>query len=168
MATEFLFTGNDILSFRFFWKALLQQKGSHYFIKKICNCRRNRFLQLFFQILTRMKVAFRFSEIAFFKESFILASRNGFSINYKLCAFIWNFFLLVDAMLEIRCKPVFFNFFYSYQRKQFFWLVETDFLSNASFRLVETDFLLSLLLLRPNVVLVKTIIQIKVRSFFIE
>ena len=57
-----------------------------------------------------MEVAFRFSEIAFLKEYFILASGNGFPINYKLCAFIRSFFLLVDAMLEIRCKPVFFNF----------------------------------------------------------
>ena len=39
------------------------------------------FFILFFQILTRMEVAFRSSEIAFFKESFILASGNGFSIN---------------------------------------------------------------------------------------
>ena len=58
-----------------------------------------------------MEVAFRSSEIAFFKESFILASGNGFSINYKLCAFIWSFFLLVDTILEIRCKPLFFPFF---------------------------------------------------------
>ena len=46
--------------------------------------------------------------------------------------------------------------------------METDFLSNASFRREETDFLLSLLLLIPSVVLVKTIIQIKVKPFFIE
>ena len=97
-----------------------------------------------------MKVAFRFSEIAFFKESLILASGNGF------------------PMLEIRCKPVFFDFFYSKQRKQFFRLVEIDFLSNASFRRVETDFQLSLFLLRPNVVLVETVIQIKMKPFFIQ
>ena len=56
--------------------------------------RGNCFL-LFFQIVTRMEVAFLFSKIAFFKESFILASGNEF------------------PMLEIRCKPVFFDFFYS-------------------------------------------------------
>ena len=72
---------------------------------------------LFFQILTRMEVAFRSSEIAFFKVSFILASGNGFSINYKLSGFIWSFFLLVDRMLEIRYKPVFFEFFNSLQGK---------------------------------------------------
>ena len=61
-----------------------------------------------------MKVAFRSSEIVFFKESFILASGNGFSINYKLCVFIRSFFLLVDSIPEIRCKPIFFHFFYSF------------------------------------------------------
>ena len=39
-----------------------------------------------------MEEAFRSNEIAFFKESFILASGNGFLINYKLCAFIRGFF----------------------------------------------------------------------------
>ena len=45
----------------------------------------------------------RSSEIAFFKEPFILASGNGYLINYKL----------VDTMLQIRCKPIFFEFFNS-------------------------------------------------------
>ena len=45
----------------------------------------------FFQMI-RMELAFRSNEIAFFKESFILASGNGFSINYKLCVFIRSFF----------------------------------------------------------------------------
>ena len=55
-----------------------------------------------------MEVAFQSSEIAFFKKSFILASGNGFSIKYKLCAFIGSFFLVVQTILEIRCKPIFF------------------------------------------------------------
>ena len=101
MATEFLFTGNDILSFRFFWKALLQQEGSHYIIKKICNCRRNRFLQLFFQILTRMKVAFRFSEIAFFKESFILASRMDFRLITNFVLLFGTFFCWWTQCLKL-------------------------------------------------------------------
>ena len=99
-----------------------------------------------------MEVAFQSSEIAFFKESFVLASGNGFSINYKLCAFIQSFFLLVQTILEIRCKPIFFasgNGFFS-----------------ECFR-VETDFLLSFRLFRANFVLVETIIQIKVKLFFI-
>ena len=72
-----------------------------------------------------MKVAFRSSEVAFFKESFILASG-----------------------------------------KQFFRLVQMDFLSNASFWRVETDFLLSVHLFRANFLPVETTIQIKVKPFF--
>ena len=56
---------------------------------------RKPFSSFFFQILPRMEVAFRFSEMAFLKGSFILASGNGF------------------PMLEIRCKPVLFDFFNS-------------------------------------------------------
>ena len=48
-----------------------------------------------------MEVVFWSSEIALFKESSILASRNGFSTNYKHCAFMRNFFWLVDTMLKI-------------------------------------------------------------------
>ena len=66
-----------------------------------------------FQVLIQMEVAFRSSGIAFFKESFILTSGNRFLINYELCAFIPSFFLMVDTILEVRCKPIFFHFFYS-------------------------------------------------------
>ena len=41
------------------------------------------------------------------------------------------FLLLLESIPEIRCKLVFFEFFSSQQWKQFLWLVETDFLSNA-------------------------------------
>ena len=57
-----------------------------------------------------MEVACRSSEIGFFKQSFILASGNGFPINYSLCAFICSFSLLVDAIVEIRCEPIFLPF----------------------------------------------------------
>ena len=120
--TDILFSRKDILSFRFFWKVSLQLQGGQYILKNIISARGNRFL---IQILIRMEVAFWSSEIAFFKESLILASGNGFSINYKLCAFIRSFFLKVDTMLETMCKPIFFGFFYSEQWTQFF---------NASFR----------------------------------
>ena len=58
-----------------------------------------------------MEVAFSSSEIKFFKESFILASGNGIFTYYKVCAFTQSFFHLVDTMLEIKCKPIFFDFF---------------------------------------------------------
>ena len=116
-----------------------------------------------------MEAAFRSSYVEFFKESFILASGNGFSINYKLCAFIRSFFQLVDTMLEIRCKSIFFNFFLFLTAEAVFPASGNEcFLSSASFRRVETDFLLSPLLLRANIVLVETIIQIKVDPLFIE
>ena len=35
MATDFLFIGNGILSFRFLWKPLLQLEGSHHFLKNL-------------------------------------------------------------------------------------------------------------------------------------
>ena len=56
-----------------------------------------------------MEVAFRSSEIAFLRKSFALASGNGFWINCKLYAFIRGFSLLVDTILEIKCKPIFFH-----------------------------------------------------------
>ena len=39
-----------------------------------------------------MEAVFLPSEIVFFNESFILANGNGFSVNYKLCAFIQSFY----------------------------------------------------------------------------
>ena len=117
--TDFLFSGDDILHSDFF--------GNHYWNQREVNVCKTNFCQrkpfssffFFFQILTRMTVAFRSREIAFFKVSLILASGKGFLINYKLSAFIWRFFLLVDRMLEMRCKPVFFEFLNSLQVKQF-------------------------------------------------
>ena len=91
-----------------FWKPLLQlERGQH--LRKSCFCQKKPF------------------SLISDTESFSLASGNRFSIKYELCAFIRSFFLLVDTILEIRCQPIFFLFFYSQQRKQFFWLVETDF-----------------------------------------
>ena len=84
-------------------------RGSPKFLKHLVSARRNRFL--FFQALIWMEVAFRSSEIAFFRKSFVLASGNGFLINCKIYVFIRCFSLLVDTILQIRCKPIFFHFF---------------------------------------------------------
>ena len=94
----------------FFWKPLMQLEGVHFCCKKPSSL---FFLLFSFQVLVRMEVTLRSNEIAFFKESFVLASGNGFLINYKLCVLIRSFFLLVNTILEIRCKPVLFHFFYS-------------------------------------------------------
>ena len=105
---DFLFSGDDILSFTFFFETIIASSGRPKFFKHLVSARRNRFL--FFQALIRMEVAFRSSEIAFFRESFVLASGNEFLINCELYAFIRSFSLLVDTVLEIRCKPIFFHF----------------------------------------------------------
>ena len=75
----------------FFLETIIVIRRRPIFLKNIfISASRNRFFP-FFQMI-RMELAFRSSEIAFFKESFILASGNGFSINYKLCVFIRSFF----------------------------------------------------------------------------
>ena len=71
-------------------------------------------------------------------------------------------------MFEVKCKPIFFNFFYSVTPEAVFPASEDEFLSNAKFRRVETDYLLSVLFFRANVVSVETIIQIKMKPSFIE
>ena len=142
---DFLFSGDDIL-----WKPSLQSRGRPKFLKHLVSARRNRVL-FFFQAVIRMEVAFRSSKIAFFRKSFVLASGNGFFINCKLYAFIRSFSLLVDTILEIRCKPIFFHFFIpnltaeavfrDYRQGEiFFCLVETYFWMKPSFQLLEKDF----------------------------
>ena len=94
------------------------------------------------------------SGIVFFNESLILTSGNGFLANYKTCAFIQNFFVLVDTIVQIKCKPIFKDKQNSCSVKPFCWivkeipasrstffrLVKIDFSSNLSLRLVYLDF----------------------------
>ena len=74
----------------------------------LISAQRNRFLQFFFRYWF-----FSVQWNRIFQGILQLASGHGFSINYKLCAFIWSFFLLVYTILEIRFIPIFFHFFYS-------------------------------------------------------
>ena len=92
--------------------------GNHYcnqreakVFKTSCICQKK--LLSFFSGIDSNESSFRSSETAFFRKFFVLASGNGFLINYKLYAFIRTFSLLVETILEIRCKPFFFHFFYS-------------------------------------------------------
>ena len=105
MVTDFLFSAEDI-----FLETIIAIRGRPIFTKKLFLVKETVFF-IFFKILTRLEVAFRSSEIAFFKKSFILTSGNGFSINLKLWGSIRTFFMLVGSMLEIRSKPIFFKFF---------------------------------------------------------
>ena len=81
---QIFFLVETIFSYsHFFGKPLLQLEGGQYFKKVLFLLEETVFFN-FFQIMIRMEVAFRFSEIQFFKECFILASGNEFSINYKI------------------------------------------------------------------------------------
>ena len=73
-----------------------------------------------------------------------------------MCFYPELLFLPVESFIEITWKPIFFDFFSSLQWKQFFQLMETEFLSNGSLRPMETDFLSSVVLLRAIFVLVET------------
>ena len=44
---DFLFSGNDIHSFTYFWKPLLQLEGGQYLKKCLISARENRFLRFF-------------------------------------------------------------------------------------------------------------------------
>ena len=77
MATDFFFSRNDILSFNFLLKPLLQLEGRQYFKIILFRLEETGFF-IFFLILIRMEVAFRPSEITFCKKPFILTSRKGF------------------------------------------------------------------------------------------
>ena len=120
MATDFLFSGNDILSFTLSLKPLLQLEGDQYW-KKSISASENRFLS----DSDTNGVVFWCSEIVFSNESFILASENGFLVTYKSCVFIQSFLLLVDTILHHSRRG---NIF---------------FLTNPSFQYAESEFLSS-------------------------
>ena len=138
--------------FSFKWKRC---SFIHIFVQTIIAIRRRPIFLKNLVSAGRNRLLYFFSDTDSNGSSFLV---QWFSINYKLCASIRSFFLLVDTILQIRCKPILFHFFYSWQRKQFSRLVETNFLSKCSSRRVETDFLLSVRLFRANFVLVETII----------
>ena len=94
-----------------------------------------------------------------------------------------SFFLLVDTILETKCKPISKEEHYSCSLKPFSWifadipasgnsffrLVETDFSSNPSSRLVYTDFgLISnrVLLFRAFSLLLERITKIRCKPVF--
>ena len=47
MATDFLLSENDSLSFTFFWKPLLQLEGGQFFKENLVSARGNHFLHFF-------------------------------------------------------------------------------------------------------------------------
>ena len=55
MPTDFLFIGNDILSFTFFWNPLLKLEGDEYLKTIDISARGNRFSPIFFGHLFEWK-----------------------------------------------------------------------------------------------------------------
>ena len=86
-----------------------------------------------------MEAVFWSTEIVFFNESFILASGNGFPLITNLLLLFRVFFLLVDTILEIKCRPFFKGEYYSFLLKLFSWVLANIPASGSSFfRLVQT------------------------------
>ena len=86
----------------FFLETITASRGRPTFLKHLVSARRNRFL--FFQALIRMEVAFRSSEIAFFRKSFVLLETDFWLIaNFMLLfgAFLcwWTLFLKLGVNL---------------------------------------------------------------------
>ena len=70
-----------------------------------------------------------------------MSSVHGFWVNFKSHAFIQSFFLLPESITEIRCKPVFFNFFQLLTVEAVFPASENGFpIECYSFQQVEKDF----------------------------
>ena len=182
MATDFLFNGNDILSFIFSLKALLPLEGDQY-LKKSHFCLWKPFSLTFSDTdANGSRLLAHWNRIL----QRILHSGQGkwFLANYKPFAFTQSFFLLVDTILEIKCRPNFKEEQYSCSLKpfssiftdipasgsSFFWLLETKFSSNtSSSRLVHTDFRLisnSVLLFRVFFLLLESITEIRCKPIF--
>ena len=118
----------------------------------------------FFQTLIRMEVAFRSSEIPFFKEYFI---QTDVRLITNFALLFGAFFCWWTQFLKLGVNQ-FSSIFLFLTAEAVFPASRNGFLSNTSFRRLETDSLLSVLLFRANFVLVQTIIQNKVEPFFIE
>ena len=76
-----------------------------------------------------MEAVFWSTEIIFFDKSFILASENGFLVNHKPFALIQSLSLLVDTIIEIKCRPSFKQKHYSCSLKPFS-LISADILTS--------------------------------------
>ena len=134
-------------------------KEKHY------SCSLKPFSWIFADILASGSSFFRLVEMDFFK-SFIAASVYGFWVNFKPCVFIQGFFSAVGKYYRNQVQTSFLQFFQFLTVEAVFPASGNEFsIEFSSFPRVETDFFSSVLLFRANFVLVKTIIQIKVKPF---
>ena len=101
-----------IFSHSHFWEALLQLEGGRYFLKNLISVRGNHFREIFSDTDWNGS-CFLVQWNHIFQGILLSGKRKRIFALFKLCAFFRSFFLLVDNILEIRCKPVFFNFFMS-------------------------------------------------------
>ena len=163
VATDFQFSGNDILSFTFVQMPSSQLEGGQYLKKYILFLLGETVFFLFFQILIRMEVAFRSNEIAFFKESFILASGNGFRSITNFVLLFGFFFCWWTQFLKLGVNQ-FIKFF-------LFLTAEAVFPANGNGFFIEYFIPASgngFYAQSSYFVLVETIIQIKMKPFFIK
>ena len=104
VATDFLFNRNDILSFIFSLKPLLPLEGEQY-LKKSYFCQWKPFSLIFSDTDSNGS-----SLLVHLNRIFQLILHSGqwkrFLVNYKPFAFIQSFFLLVDTIFEIKCRPI--------------------------------------------------------------
>ena len=99
----------------------------------------NRFLY-YFQTLIKNGRSLLVHSNRIFQLILHSGQRKRFLVNQTHFAFIETFFLLVDTIHEIKCRPIF-KEHYSYLLKPFYWIF-TDIPASGSsfFRLVETEF----------------------------
>ena len=101
----------------------------------------------FLQTLLPPKATCPSSENIFFNKSFVPASGNLLSVQWKQYAFVWSLFSWWELEVINIYRKIFFcqwkPFLIFLLEQVIFCVVETHFSTNASLRVVETDFLTS-------------------------
>ena len=165
VATDFLFSGNDILSFIFFEK-IIAIRGRP-ILKKNYICQQNHFLQVF-QALIRMEAVFRSTEICFSTNSLFQLVEKDFGKFQDFVLLIRAFFCWWTLYLKLGVHQ-FFRFFQ-------FETVAAVFLTSRNrfvYQLLHYGewkqiSCLVFFLFRANFALVENITRIKVKPFFKE
>ena len=182
MASGNGFSGSDILSFIFSLKPSLPLEGDQY-LKKSYLCQWKSFSLIFLDTDSNGS-----SLLVHLYRIFQLILHPGqwkrFLVNYKPFAFIRSFFLLVETIHEIKCRPIFKEEQYSCSLEPFSWifsdipssvssffrLVETEFSLDPSSRLVYTDFGLisNLVFFRSFFLVLESITEIRCKPVFFD
>ena len=110
---------------------ILEIKCKPVFKEEDYSCSLKSFSWIFADIPASASSFFRLVETEFSSNPFSRLVCMYFGLISNLVLLFGAFFLLLESITEIRRKPVFFDLFSSEQWKQFFRLLETNFLSNA-------------------------------------